>query len=84
MYYVMRASAPSLHRESFDSRKPAVFSPCAHARMISGWDEGRENTFQKEENTLRKLFRRAGEAKGLSIILKTNETPFPLRNGRSA
>ena len=30
---------------------------------------------QKEENTLRKLGRRAGEAKGLSIILYTNETP---------
>ena len=26
---------------------------------------------QKEENTLRKLFRRTGEAKGLSIILYT-------------
>ena len=49
-------------------------APCRTPRLCQTYVRDVEKlinrqNIQKEENTLRKLFRRAGEAKGLSIIL---------------
>ena len=50
---------------------PVALTSARHAFVMLKSSSTLRQNIQKEENTLRKLFRRTGEAKGLSIILYT-------------